>query len=193
MTAVELDPAIAKIYQDYFPDDKVIVGDAHQYLLDHYKEFDFIWSSPPCPTHSTISINFAEAKGTRRIKPRYPDMMLWQEIIFLEHYFKGQYVVENVIPYYKPFIKCTQYGRHMFWSNFTINKTTGNDKPQNILRGSTEQAAKSKGIDDISTINGVSKRKVINNMVLPETGLYILNCARNIITKSNVQQIDIFE
>jgi len=50
VTAVELNPDIAKIYQDFFPNDKVIVADAHKYLLKHYKEFDFIWSSPPCQT-----------------------------------------------------------------------------------------------------------------------------------------------
>ena len=52
VTAVEWDEELAKLYQERFPNDIVIVGDAHQYLLDHYKEFDFIWSSPPCPTHS---------------------------------------------------------------------------------------------------------------------------------------------
>lgn len=41
IVAVEYDTKIAKIYQDFFPDDKVIVADAHQYLLEHYKEFDF--------------------------------------------------------------------------------------------------------------------------------------------------------
>ena len=52
-TAVEIEPKIAKIYSDFFPKDKVIVGDAHQYLLEHYDDgWDFIWSSPPCPTHS---------------------------------------------------------------------------------------------------------------------------------------------
>ena len=52
VTAVELDSELARLYQERFPNDTVIVADAHQYLLDHYKEFDFIWSSPPCPTHS---------------------------------------------------------------------------------------------------------------------------------------------
>lgn len=42
ITAVENDPNIAKIYQEFFPNDTVIVGDAHKYLLEHYKEFDFI-------------------------------------------------------------------------------------------------------------------------------------------------------
>lgn len=47
ITAVEYKPEIAKIYQDFFPNDKMVVGDAHQYLLGHFNEFDFIWSSPP--------------------------------------------------------------------------------------------------------------------------------------------------
>ena len=54
ITAVEYDPKIAAIYCDFFPNDKVIVTDAHQYLLEHCWEFDFVWSSPPCPTHSRI-------------------------------------------------------------------------------------------------------------------------------------------
>ncbi|KKL95901.1 hypothetical protein LCGC14_1849900, partial [marine sediment metagenome] len=31
VTAIENNKEIAKIYQDFFPDDKVIVTDAHQY------------------------------------------------------------------------------------------------------------------------------------------------------------------
>lgn len=38
ITAVELDPELARMYQERFPNDKVIIADAHQYLLDHYKE-----------------------------------------------------------------------------------------------------------------------------------------------------------
>jgi len=52
VTAVELDPELARLYSERFPNDTVIIADAHEYLLQHYKEFDFIWSSPPCPTHS---------------------------------------------------------------------------------------------------------------------------------------------
>ena len=51
VTAVELEPEIAKAYQEFFPEDIVVVGDAHQYLIDNLSEFDFVWSSPPCPTH----------------------------------------------------------------------------------------------------------------------------------------------
>ena len=45
VVAVENDPNIAKIYQDFFPNDKMVVADAHLYLLEHYKDYDFIWTS----------------------------------------------------------------------------------------------------------------------------------------------------
>ena len=79
VVAVELDEELAKLYQERFPNDTVIVADAHQYLLDHYQEFDFIWSSPPCPTHS-------RARFSRRntTTPAYPDLKLYEEIIFLD-------------------------------------------------------------------------------------------------------------
>jgi 16S rRNA A1518/A1519 N6-dimethyltransferase RsmA/KsgA/DIM1 with predicted DNA glycosylase/AP lyase activity len=96
VTAVELDPELARMYQERFPNDIVIVADAHQYLLDHYKEFDFIWSSPPFPTHSRIQTSF---KNRETWKPKYPDMKLYEEIIFLRHFFEGKYCIENVIPY----------------------------------------------------------------------------------------------
>ena len=54
ITAVEYDEKIAKIYKDLYPNDEVITGDAHKYLEEHFQEFDFIWSSPPCPSHSRV-------------------------------------------------------------------------------------------------------------------------------------------
>ena len=117
VTAVELNPEIAKIYQDFFPNDKVIVADAHQYLLDHYKEFDFIWSSPPCPTHSRMRLLCHEQEG----KPdKYPDMKLYEEIIFLTHFCDCKWVIENVIGYYEPLIRPFLVGNHYYWSNFII-------------------------------------------------------------------------
>ena len=107
VTAVEINPKIAEIYQKHFPQDKVVVADAHQYLLNHYNEFDFIWSSPPCPTHSKINFLF---KG--RFPVKYPDMRLYQEIILLQNWFEGKWVVENVISYYDPLIIPQQSGRH---------------------------------------------------------------------------------
>ena len=113
VVAVEINEEIAGVYKSKYPNDEVIIGDAHQYLLDHYDEFDFIWSSPPCPTHSRM--NFAI-----KLK-RYPSMVLYQEILFLRSWFKGKWVVENVIPYYKALVEPTvTLARHHFWSNFNI-------------------------------------------------------------------------
>lgn len=109
ITAIEYSPEIAKVYADLYPNDTVIVTDAHEYLLQNFKKFDFIWCSPPCPTHSRTNY------FTQAIKkvPTYPDMKLWQEIIYLNQFFKGLWVIENVIPYYEPFLpQYTQIGRH---------------------------------------------------------------------------------
>lgn len=115
VTAVELEPKIAAVYQRQHPNDTVVVGDAHSYLLEHWQDFDFIWSSPPCQTHSKM------AKATRHKLKRYPDMSLYQQIIFLQTYAKMPWVVENVVPYYAPLIPPTkQIGRHLFWANFAF-------------------------------------------------------------------------
>ena len=179
VTAVELNPEIAAIYQDFFLNDKVIVGDAHQYLLDHYKEFDFIWSSPPCPTHSRA--RFWGYSGT---KPVYFDMKLYQEIILLKTHYNGKWVVENTIPYYDPLIPGDIIGRHLFWSNFKIPQITAKDG--DIHRGTNNAFQETLGID-ISKYNiktdkysGARARlELLRNCVSPETGLHILNSARN--------------
>jgi hypothetical protein len=75
VVAVEWDEELARLYKERFPNDKVIVADAHQYLLEHYKDFDFIWSSPPCPSHSRA--RFARHESTR---PIYPDFKLYEEV-----------------------------------------------------------------------------------------------------------------
>jgi DNA (cytosine-5)-methyltransferase 1 len=132
VTAVELDPELARLYQERFPNDTVIVADAHQYLLDHYKEFDFIWSSPPCPSHS-----IARAYNPR-YETLYPDMKLYQEIIMLSNVsngndarFKGKFVVENVIPYYEPLIVAQKRGRHLYWTNFILPQHIEQEKTLN--------------------------------------------------------------
>ena len=118
ITAVEYDKNIAAIYKDLYPNDNVIVADAHDYLLQNFKNYDFIWSSPPCPSHSSFRQNIGVRY--RNVKPIYPDMSLYEEIIFLQYNFDKLWVVENVVPYYKPLIQATKLQRHMFWSNFDI-------------------------------------------------------------------------
>jgi len=118
VTAVEIDAEIARAYADRFPNDTVIVGDAHEYLLENYQKFDFIWTSPPCQTHGQYRYNVGvRAKGYKGL---FPDMKLYEEIIFLQYHCKGRYVVENTISYYEPLIKPQKVARHYFWANFNI-------------------------------------------------------------------------
>lgn len=37
VTAIDNNQEIAKIYKDNFPNDNVIIGDAHEFLLKHYR------------------------------------------------------------------------------------------------------------------------------------------------------------
>ncbi len=62
VTAVENDKKILNIYKNNFPKDLIILDDAHKFLLEHYKEYDFIWSSPPCQSHSSFRQNFRRYK-----------------------------------------------------------------------------------------------------------------------------------
>ena len=178
ITAVELNPDIANIYRDFFPDDKVIVGDAHQYLLDHFKEYDFIWSSPPCPSHSRA--RYWCRKNDNRVKTLYPDMKLYEEIIFLQHYFNGKFVVENVIGYYKPLIEPQEIGRHYFWANFKIPYLE--HQKSNINRGNIKSWQKHIGLSLEGKYIGQRKDQILRNCVEPELGKHILDCAmeRNI-------------
>ena len=119
VTAVEIDPEIAEMYKRRYTSDTVIVSDAHEYLLKNFDRFDFIWSSPPCPTHSRA--RFWSSKGNEKVDVKYPDMTLYQEVILLQNYYDGLWVVENVDPFYRPLITPTaKIGRHLFWSNFRI-------------------------------------------------------------------------
>jgi DNA (cytosine-5)-methyltransferase 1 len=168
ITAIENVPEIAKIYQDFFPKDKVIIADAHQYLLENFEDYDFIWSSPPCPSHSRA--RFWSSKGGR-YKPVYPDMALWQEIIFLQNFFKGKWVVENVKSYYDPIITPQEIGRHYFWSNFLLSKI---DVKSNYIFGGEDKKRVEQMIGlDISGQKINDKTKVLRNCVEPELGLHI--------------------
>lgn len=178
VTAVENEPKIAAVYKRLYPNDTVIVGDAHQYLLEHHEEFDFIWSSPPCQTHSRM------AKATRHKLRRYSDMSLYQEILFLEHFFKGHYVVENVVPYYKPLVPGKKIGRHLYWSNFDVGNYE-EKTPKDFINLSSNKG-KQKLMDwlgiyyekNIYYGNNHCPSQILRNCVHPNEGLSILNKLR---------------
>ena len=169
VTAVELDPKIAAIYQDFFPNDKVVVADAHQYLLEHFEEYDFIWGSPPCPSHSRVR------KATRhQNKPIYPDMKLYEEILLLKHYFDGKWVIENVIAFYKPLIAPQEFGNHYFWTNCYIKPIKTQSRKHD---SGVKELQKRKGFN-IEKYKSIDKVKTLRNCVEPELGLHILEAAR---------------
>ena len=173
ITAVELDPAIANVYRELFPRDKVIIGDAHKYLLDHYTEFDFIWSSPPCQTHSRVR---ACGVWSSKVPAKYPDMSLYEEILLLKHFGKCAWVVENTVPYYSPLIASSfKLGRHLFWSNFEVPVKkfclSEHHSSLNVLQ-------ERKGFD-LTGKKLSNKRQILRNCVEPEIGLYVIECVEN--------------
>lgn len=180
IVAVEIDPEIASVYRKLYPKDSVVVGDAHKFLLTYFDQFDFIWSSPPCPTHSRARYGLGVCGG--KTKPVYPDMTLYQEIIFLKHHFKGRWCVENVQAYYKPLIEPQKLGRHWYWTNFDIPRiplppsgitTSKTSAGKAVIRSTTAELETKLGID-LSEFNIKNKRLLLKNCVEPEAGLHIL-------------------
>ena len=189
VTAVEWDEELAKLYQERFPNDTVIVADAHQYLLDHYKEFDFIWSSPPCPTHSRLVTS-----NKNKIKMKYPDMKLYQEVIFLDNFFKGKYVVENVIPFYTPLIPSNKRGRHLYWTNFNLPNNINERPPIGIGQGVNEVKRLCEFHDyDFYKYKGKQPtNKIARNLVDYQAGKTIFETALGIIKKQDIKQTELF-
>lgn len=192
ITAVELDPEIAKCYQERFPTHKVVVDDAMDYLLKHYTEFDFIQTSPPCQSHSKLRYGLGVCGG--KCKPIYCDPMLWQSLVFLEtEYLRirpdGIYLVENVQPYYESFVKFMQnrrmtLGRHLIWTNAELLFFNPKDAPiqkgfstkskTGRVRGMNLENMKAQTGIDLSIYPRIkNKRQVLRNMFEPELGKFI--------------------
>lgn len=190
--AIENNPEIAKIYSDFFPNDKMIITDAHQYLLEHFKEFDFIWSSPPCPTHSRLRLL---SVNRDLIKLEYPDMALYQEIIILQSFCKAKFIIENVIGYYEPLIAPQKSGRHYFWANFKIRNIQTEhlsikNKPEITVQDRMDMA--NIYIQNWHNYKG-DKHKLLKNCVDAELGLHILNDVLEITEVDKYGQSKLFE
>jgi DNA (cytosine-5)-methyltransferase 1 len=175
VTAVEYNDSVAKVYKEFFPDDKVVVGDAIQYLLKHYEEFDFIWASPPCQSHSKTRFI-----GLTREKSKYPavlpDFKLYSIIKFLEYHFDGYWVVENVKPYYDVLIQPSVIlDRHYFWANFDIPKI---NLKKDVIINETSGSTVRWGIDVTEySFSSITKATVVRNCVNPEIGKHIFDFA----------------
>ena len=177
VTAIEFDPKISDVYKRLNPQDEVITCDAHDYLLKNHGNFDFIWSSPPCQSHSRM------IRSGRNRSPRYPDLRLYEQILMLKHDFKGLWVVENVKPYYKPLMEYQNIGRHVFWSNFKINKME-EPKFKNFINTANLQGKSALmewlGIyyeENIYYGNNHCPAQILRNCVHPSVGLNVLDSA----------------
>lgn len=138
VTAVELNEEVAEHYQMTYPGDKVVVDNAHQYLLHNHQDYDFVWSSPPCQSHSRM------IRSGRNRKPRYPDFRIYEEIHLLQNDFTGAgWVVENVVPYYKPLISpTTKIGRHLFWCSDPVDFVADVPSPVGFISKQNQEAKK---------------------------------------------------
>ena len=172
VTAVEFDPNIAAVYQKLYPNDVVIVGDAVGYLEKHYAEFDFIWASPPCPSHGQYRHNVGViGKG---FDPIMPDMSLYAQIVFLQHYAKGKWVVENVKPYYEPLVAPTfEMQRHLFWANFDVPEKMF-DKAD--IRNKNK-ISDFEGHEIVAASKISNKRQALRNCVDSDLGLHVFESA----------------
>lgn len=193
VVAVEYDPNIAAIYKDLYPNDNVLVEDAHQFILDNFQEFDFIWASPPCQTHSIL--NYSGRSRGNGGKFKYPDMRLYQEIILLQNFHKGKFCIENVKSYYNPLIPPQQSGRHYFWANFKIpnldrnsSSIVKNKKGFNLERKMNDRDIH---IENWHNYKG-NKQQLLNNCVEPKVGEAIFNAAINTHTYSISSQTSLF-
>jgi len=176
VTAIENNAEIAKIYSDFFPKDNVIIADAHSFLEEHFSEYDFIWSSPPCQSHASFRQNInVRFRGS---KAKYPDFKLYEEIVFLRANAKCKWVVENVSPYYEPLIKPTiKLQRHLFWSNFIIEKK---EFRCDYLRNNWTIGGLSKHhAIDLSCYKLKNKRQILRNCMFSPIGDYIFKEAFN--------------
>jgi len=191
VTAVEWDEELARLYQERFPNDKVIVSDAHKYLLNNYQDYDFIWSSPPCPTHSRMrKTNTGE--GERKSKATYPDMKLYQEILLLEHFFKGKYCVENVIPFYEPLIPAKKRDRHLYWTNFNLPNDLKGRKATNFINSKVSYLSEFHDYDFNKYKGNQRMGKIARNLVDYEAAKTIFETALGIIKKQDINQTELF-
>jgi len=126
-------------------------------------------------------------------KVRYPDMKLYEEIIILKKWFKGKFVVENVIPYYEPLIPGIKRDRHIYWTNFSLPNNLGDRKKTDLNKISCVDLQKFHKIDLSNYKGKQNKLKIAKNLVDYEAGRTILETAVGITRKQNINQTTIFD
>jgi len=125
---------------------------------------------------------------------KYPDMKLYQEVIFLDNFFKGKYVVENVIPFYTPLIPSNKRGRHLYWTNFNLPNNI-NERPAIGISQGVNEVKRLCEFHDYDFYKYKGKQptnKIARNLVDYKAGKTIFETALGIIKKQDIKQTELF-
>ena len=87
-------------------------------------------------------------------------------------YFKGIFIVENVVPWYDPLIEGVKIGRHIFWSNIDLTNIKYVLKPSHELNIKNMQDFKG---FDLSPYKNINKRMLLRNCVDYRLSIQIFN------------------
>ena len=121
-------------------------------------------------------------------------MKLYEEIIFLQNHFDGKYVVENVIPYYKPLIDAKEKDRHLYWTNFNLPNTINSRHFNGMCQG-TGELERLKEFHDYDFIKYKGEQQAIQiarNLVDYEAGKTIFETMLGIVKKEDINQTELF-
>jgi DNA (cytosine-5)-methyltransferase 1 len=119
-------------------------------------------------------------------------MQLYQEILFLQHYYNGKYCVENVIPYYEPLIPAQKRGRHLYWTNFNLPQSIGERQFQMGGIGEVKRLCEFHKYDFHQYKGEQRIDKIARNLVDYEAGKTILDTAIGIIRHLDTKQTTLF-
>ena len=124
---------------------------------------------------------------------KFPDMKLYEEILFLKHLYNGKYVIENVIPYYDPLIPAQKRHRHLYWTNFNLPNVLTNREAR-ISTGTSEvkKLCEFHDYDFYKYKGNQPTNKIARNLVDYEAGKTIFETALGIIKKQNINQTELF-
>lgn len=173
VTAVEWDRRVAAEYERRYPQDLVLVSDAHEHVIQHADLFDAVWTSPPCPTHSRL----AKVNASRYGHDLAPDPRLMAEVKHLRSV-GVRHVVENVHTYYTPeVLPDLVTDRHYYW--MTTPPLLLAPLRRTIIGGweegsaSSDELADSYGLPRLEPGSVPDRNRAMRNAVIPQEGLQV--------------------
>lgn len=121
VTHIELYSKPTRYLEENFPNDIVLRKNAWRYIPENFRDYDIVWASPSCKTHSRARV-FQLSDRYVNGNFELPDERLWMLIKWLKVFGSRMiWIVENVIPFYTSIeIPTALVGRHLVWSNKRI-------------------------------------------------------------------------